>query len=642
METENILSRLSLVKRQGKGQYTALCPCHDDHRPSLAIKEGDKGVVMSCPVCGADGKAVMQALGLDVRELFYQPAQAQRLPQKPRGEEYLYSDVLKKERFYVWNAQKQGYDKAFCWYHKEQGEWKKGKGEGQPPLYKWQNINWARRHGKTVYIVEGEKDVNTLTQKLRLPAVCSPHGAGRGRLEKKWLSDYNRLFEGADVAILADNDKPGRELARHIARQLLPYARSVKLPDLSFEWEGLKEKGDITDIFESDTPIPGKTLAETVALRLGSLTLTTPCVTPEQPGEQKETEPEQEKQAGSKSKYIRLSEVESTAAEWLWYPYIPRGKITLMTADPGTGKTFLSLYLASQVSTGRPFYGETEYREPAAVVYQTAEDGISDTIKPRLEPMRPNFENIYIFNEEREALSLSSERIEEIMRDLSPSLMIFDPLQAYLGAAVDMHRANEVRPVLGRIAHLAEKYRCAVLFIMHNSKSSQPTALHRALGSVDIPAVARSMIMLGDDPESPGCKLMCHEKSSLAAHGKSIRFAIEPHLGGITFSGYSDLKASDMLSPHCDTRKKASPKRDALCDAILELFGEEDSIEVESIDDLCDRLGCSQATLYRAKRELGIKSTRKGYSKEHASIWIKPDIDFAFDDIPNSEEDDVE
>ena len=176
------------------------------------------------------------------------------------------------------------------------------------------------------------------------------------------------------------------------------------------------------------------------------------------------------------TKYIRLSGVQSAKTEWLWYPYIPLGKITLMTADPGTGKTFFSLYLTSAVSTGNTFFVQYSCQiiEPKTAIYQTAEDGIADTIKPRLEPMKPNFNNIVVIDETQEPLSLSNyEEIEQAMKDLKPALMIFDPLQAYLGAEVDMHRANEVRPVLSHIGHLAEKYKCAVIFIMHNSKMVQ-------------------------------------------------------------------------------------------------------------------------------------------------------------------------
>ena len=610
MQLDELLIHFSGVKRlSGSGHFLALCPCHSDHKPSLDIKSGDKGIVMSCPVCGANGKAVMQALGLDVRELFYEQRQSRQ--EKPPSVEYLYSDTLKKTRFYTWDAKKQQYSKAFCWYHMENGAWTKGKGSEQPPLYKQDNIQWAVSHGKTLYIAEGEKDVDTLTQKLHLPAVCSPHGAGQGRLENKWRAEYNALFQGADVAILADNDEAGKALANHIAAQLLPVAKSVKLPDLAFEWQDLKPKGDITDIYEAQTPRPNKTIAETVKLKLEALTVTTPAFTAEK----------------QPSKYIRLSDVESTETKWLWYPYIPLGKITLMTADPGTGKTFLALYLTAQVSTGRPFYGESAYHAPAVAVYQTAEDGVADTIKPRLEPMRPDFKNIYVFNEEKESLSLSSEHVERIMQDLHPKLLIFDPLQAYLGADVDMHRANEVRPVLGRIGHLAEKYGCAVVFIMHNSKASQSKALYRALGSIDIPAVARSMLSLGNNPDKPGGKIMCHEKSSLSAHGKSVLFEIAPQYGGIVFTGFSDLTADDILSRRSENRSKPSAQRDAVCADILDMFRENNRLEFDSIKELCAHLECSRNTLYRARDELQIESTTTGYGKNKKTVWTLPEAD---------------
>ena len=610
MQLNELLTHFYGVKQlSGSGHYAALCPCHSDHKPSLDICEKDGKILMTCPVCGADGRAVMQAVGLNVRELFYEQRQSKQ--EKPQSVDYLYSDTLKKTRYYTWNATKNQYDKAFCWYHMANGAWTKGKGSEQPPLYKQKNIRWAIDHGKTLYIAEGEKDVDTLTKRLHLPAVCSPHGAGQGKLESKWRADYNALFAGADVAILADNDEAGKALAQHIAAQLLPFAKSVRLPDLAFEWENLKPKGDITDIYEAQTPLPNKTLAETVRFKLGVLTDTTAALTaPKQP-----------------SKYTRLSDVESTVTQWLWYPYIPLGKITLMTADPGTGKTFLALYLAAQVSAGRPFFGESAYREPAVAVYQTAEDGIADTIKPRLEPMRPNFDNIYVFNEEKESLSLSSEHVEEIMQDLHPKLLIFDPLQAYLGADVDMHRANEVRPVLGRIGHLAEKYGCAVVFIMHNSKSSQNKALYRSLGSIDIPAVARSMLLLCNDPDNPGGKIMCHEKSSLAAHGKGVLFEIAPQGGGIVFSGFSDKTADDLLNLRTVSRTKPSAKLSAVCDDILDMFGESSRLEFGSIKELCDHLECSRNTLYRARDELQIQSSKIGFGKDNKIVWTLPEAD---------------
>lgn len=630
MKTSDLLSHLIGVKQVGREHWLALCPCHDDHRPSLDVAVKNGKTLIYCPVCGADGVRVTEALGLNARNLFENqrpvqnnpqrpqnspqrpqnsPQRPQNNPQRPRNVDYFYSPVLKKTRFYTFDSQKQAFKKSFCWYHKTEKGWEKGLPKGAdgrsiaPPLYHRELLTVARERGKRVYICEGEKDVETLIG-LGFLAVCSPHGAGRGKLESKWTADYSAAFEGLEAVILPDNDEAGQNLARYIANQILPVAKSVRVPDLTKEWDTLPEKGDITDVLETETPIKGKTVAETVAFRLEALTDCTP----------------EYKAPRESSPFICLSDVETAKTDWLWYPYIPLGKITLMTADPGTGKTFMALYLAAQTSRGAPFYGTNDaWREPANVVYQTAEDGIADTIKPRLEPMKPRFENIFVFDESKKSLSLSDENIERIMQELHPRLMVFDPLQAYLGADVDMHRANEVRPVLGHIGHLAEKYNCAVIFIMHHSKATQNAALHRALGSMDIPAVARSMLILAKNPE--GGKLMCHEKSSLAKHGQSICFDIAPHSGGIIFSGFSELKADDVLNLRPEPKKKPAPKRDELCEKILEMFGEEKEIEVPTRQELCERLGCSGATLKRAKAELGIKTIRKGYSDKAVHYW---------------------
>ena len=608
MRINELLTHFGGVKKlSGRGHYLALCPCHDDHQPSLDIKEGNKGVVMSCPVCGADGQRVMQALGLSVGELFYE--QRQSRPPKPESVEYHYSDEIKKTRFYVWDEKKRAWSKSFCWYNLLNGKWEKGKGSKPLPLYKQANIEWAKQRGKTLYIAEGEKDVDTLTEKLRLPAVCSPHGAAKGKLEGKWSPEYSKLFKDSDVAVIADNDEAGRAFAGYVAAQLLPFTKQVKLLDLNVEWDDLPEKGDITDVYESEKPTDNLSAAEHAAFRLEALASVskpfTPDIKPEATG------------------YIRLSDVESSATKWLWYPYIPLGKITLLTADPGTGKTFFALYLAAQVSTGKPFYGDIKQREAGIAVYQTAEDGIADTIKPRLEPMFPNFDNIYVIDESSRGLSLSDKRIEQMMEELHPSLLIFDPLQAYIGAAVDMHRANEVRPILARIGQLAERYNCAVIFIMHLSKSSQRSAMLRTYGSIDIPAVSRSMLTLVNDPDEPDGKLICHEKSSLAKHGKSIRFKISPQRGGVEFHGYSELRADDVLDNR--GKQRSSAKFDDLCDDILDLFGDGDSLEIGGINELCRRLKCSTHTLYKAQKYLNIESKTAGFGKDRRTIWTLPD-----------------
>lgn len=605
----DIVSRFQNPKPNGSNSFMVRCPCHNDSTQSLCISEDNGKILINC-FAGCKSEDIIKAAGLSMRDLFQAPQQSYR-PPKPEQVTYNYSDRLRKIRFYPkFDEKKRKWIKSFYWQYKDNnGVWQKGRGGINPPLYRQDILNNAAAND-TVYIVEGEKDADTMNSKINLPAVSAPDGASKGDKGKKWDKRFNALFKDLNVCIIPDNDEAGKNFASLVADELLPIAKSVKILDLCREWD-ISEKEDITDIYEREQPNKGKTVAQTVKFKLEVIKDLTRAY----------------EKVIDMSHYIKLSDVESKTTEWLWYPYIPLGKITLMTADPGTGKTFLALYLAAQVSTGRPFYGEGNYTAGQNVVYQTAEDGIADTIKPRLEPMRPNFENIFIYNEESESLSLSSDRVEKIMQDLHPALMIFDPLQAYLGADVDMHRANEVRPVLGRIGHLAEKYNCAVVFIMHNSKMSQNSALHRALGSIDIPAVARSMLILGKDSENSNRKIICHEKSSLAPNGKSIAFEIDVSKGGVLFCGYSDLKADDILNMRSGARNKASVRKDEVTEKLIELFGEKDYIKFKNVEELYEKLDCKKSTLYSAKKDLEIQSYVSGYSQNKCTYWLMPDVD---------------
>ncbi len=583
MTINDLLPLLRNVKG-GSGQYSACCPAHEDGHASLSISENDGKILLNCHA-GCSVEEITGALGLTPSDLFHD-TRTSSAPADPT--EYIYHDnegkpILKKLRYP---------NKAFCWYYMtDSGGWTKGRNKIEPPLY---NQYQCRQYDK-IYIVEGEKDVQTL-QSLGKCAVSLPDGA-----KSKWKDSYTEYFKDKTVAILPDNDEPGRAYAEMIVKNISEVA-TVKIIDLKVVWDDMPEHGDITDYinrFGEDA--------------FGAVTELA-----------NKTEPER-----AESGIITLDDVESRETQWLWYPYIPLGKITLLTADPGTGKTFFSLYIAAVTSTGRPFFGQTEHREPMKVIYQTAEDGIADTIKPRLEPMQPNFKNIMFIDETEKTLSLSDNRLEKIVARYRPALIIFDPLQAYLGAKIDMHRANEVRPIMARIGHIAEQYNAAVIFIMHNSKMSQNKAMHRALGTIDIPAVARSMLMMGKDPEDSKQKLICHEKSSLAAHGDTIKLHIDPANGGIVFDGFSDLCADDILNVVSKTRNKPSPKKDEVKELILQILNEGQNIgsaTKKQIETLVYANGYSERTMYNAKSESELQTVQVGYENK-VTWWILPEVD---------------
>lgn len=621
---DSFLSRLDGVKHGSGKQYTAKCPAHDDKHSSLSITEGTDGKILLKCFAGCSAEQIVSSLGLKLSDLFAEPLKPQYNTQysnkynKQCNTQYNTQHTAQNSTQYT-NTSSGGkavvYDytdangnvivkkmrypnKAFCWLHLNPKNQQYDKGRPQnikPLLYN----SFDCKGSEWLYIVEGEKDVDTL-KRYNKAAVSFPDGC-----QSKWYNEYSDYFKNKTVAIIQDNDTPGKEFAERIASKLYKCANSVRVIDLTQIWADMPEKADVTDYLSK---YPNS--IDEVSKLANNTAVWSPKF--------------------DKSKYIRLSEVTSKKTEWLWYPYIPSGKLTILAADPGTGKTFFSLYLAAQTSTGRPFYGQELYNKPGVVVYQTAEDGIADTLKPRLEPMNPNFDNIVVYDESNESLSFSEsyQKIEDIMQDLHPKLMIFDPLQAYLGADVDMHRANEVRPVMRKIGDLAEKYKCAVLLIMHNNKNTSAQALYRALGSIDITAIVRSQLIMAKDPNSEsGGIILCHEKSSLARHGQSILFEIDPERHGIVWNGFSNLTADDVLTVRKGTKTRSSEKKDTVTEHLLELFGNDIFIAFQNINELCTEMHCSKNTLYRARDELNLQSCSIGFGNGKRAFWLLPGVD---------------
>lgn len=225
-------------------------------------------------------------------------------------------------------------------------------------------------------------------------------------------------------------------------------------------------------------------------------------------------------------KLIKLSEVESQEIEWLWYPFIPYGKITIVQGDPGDGKTTMILNLAAKLSKGESIDAGVTNKEPMTVIYQTAEDGLSDTVKPRLEQAGANCENVVIIDESEKSLTMIDERIEQALIETKAKLLILDPIQGYLGSKVDINRANEAREMTKKIGMLAEKYKCAVVFIGHMNKGGGSKAAYRGMGSVDFFAVARSVLLVGRINGEPDLRAVVQIKNNLAPFGNSKAFAL--------------------------------------------------------------------------------------------------------------------
>lgn len=275
MKLQEIISYFRNPKPNGYNSFMVTCPCHNDSTQSLCISEDNGKILLNC-FAGCRAEDITRAIGLSMRDLFQAPQQSNK-PPKPASIEYRYSDRLKKIRFYKWTNGK--WQKSFCWQHKDNnGSWQKSRGGINPPLYN-QELLSNTAADNTVYIVEGEKDADTMTDKVGLLAVSAPDGATKGSKGKKWDSRFTPLFKDLNVAIIPDNDEAGKNFASLVANELLTVAHSVKVLDLCTEWENLKEKGDITDIYENEQPSRNKTVAQTVKYKIEALKDCTTAVT---------------------------------------------------------------------------------------------------------------------------------------------------------------------------------------------------------------------------------------------------------------------------------------------------------------------------------------------------------------------------
>lgn len=304
----------------------------------------------------------------------------------------------------------------------------------------------------------------------------------------------------------------------------------------------------------------------------------------------------------SNLKLINMQDIEVEAISWLWYPFIPYGKVTIIQGDPGEGKTTLVLQIIARLTKGESIINENA-NPPINVIYQTAEDGLSDTIKPRLLAANADCSKVLVIDDKDTPLTMRDIRLEKAIAETSAKLVVLDPIQGFLGADVDMHRANEIRPIMKHIAELAGKYKCAVILIGHMNKCSVGKSAYRGLGSIDFQAAARSVLIVGRIKDEPETRVVCQTKSSLAPEAKAVAFRLSEE-NGFEWIGEYDVTADDLLS---GTAK--GTKKQAAMDFLENLLAD-GQISQKEIIELARQKGISDKTLRNAKDELKIKSKR--------------------------------
>ena len=294
--------------------------------------------------------------------------------------------------------------------------------------------------------------------------------------------------------------------------------------------------------------------------------------------------------------------------------HIPFGKLTIIQGNPGEGKTYFAMRLAAACTNRKPLPG-METLEPFNIIYQTAEDGLGDTVKPRLMEADADLERVLVIDDRDTPLTLADERIARAIRENNARLVIIDPMQAFLGADVDMNRANEVRPIFRSLGDIAQATGCAIVLIGHLNKAAGTQSTYRGLGSIDITAAVRSLLFIGKLKDSPTTRVLIHEKSSLAPPGQSLAFSLGDEKG-FEWIGAYDITADELLAG-TDTAKTESKTAQAQM-LILELLADGKRMPSAELEKAVNERGISSRTMRTAKSRIGDRLV----TEKDGTAWV--------------------
>lgn len=472
MKIEDFVDKLENVTARGGG-YMARCPSHEDRKASLSVDEGEKGIVVNCHA-GCTPLAVVNAMGLEMRDLFYDSGSYER-DGSPRSTDivatYVYTDAAGSPLFEVVRFKPKDFRQRLV----GSDEWGL-KGLANKPLFHLPQLLKADP-GDPVFVVEGEKDVLAL-ERAGAVATTSVGGAG------KWDRNYSHHLRGRRVLVVADKDEPG-----------MKHAIQVR--------DSLEDVADVTVVQAkvgkdaSDHLAAGGTLTDfiVVPVGLGGLTLT------------------------------RFDTIEEENISWVpgWEKFIPFAGLTSLVGMPGVNKSTLSARIVADVT-----------RAGRQAMICAGEDAIAQVVRPRLAAAGADLSRVMLVGGDgkhvvfpRDAEALMKNAIKEDV-----GVVLIDPIDAHLDFAVASNAYNNpvIRTALAPLAELAGAANAAVILVGHPNKNRGSDPMMRAGGSIGIPGAARSALMMGNHPQHPesaGYRVLASYKRNWTEPPQARQFEVE-------------------------------------------------------------------------------------------------------------------
>lgn len=639
---DSILSKLPDARPNSSG-WMARCPAHDDERASLSVAVGDDGRALVHCHAGCTPEAIVSAMGLKLADLM--PGDNGQLHSSRRAKSKVKaktSDGRRKNASTVYATAEDaiaqlerahGPHSAVWTYRDAAGEpvgmvvrWDTDAGKDIRPVSKTAT-GWAvegmreprplyqlpellARPDERVYVTEGEKATDAAAS-IGLLATTSPHGA-----ESAGKADWWPLA-GREVVILPDNDEAGRGYARAVTSILVkmdPVLR-VKIVELP----GLPPKGDIYDWLEAHDA----TEPDALQTHLGQLV--------------DAASPIDASEVLGGPILTCLADVKPVEVRWLWPGRVPLGRITLLVGRPGEGKSLLTTYMASRVTTGSP-WADAAACPKGSVILISAEDDAADTIRPRLDAHHADAKRVHLLSMVRKiGTDGGRQDVMFTLADLASleaalrkcpdcRLIVIDPIGSFLGVKTDAHRDNEVRGVLAPIAKLAEKHGVAVVVVAHRRKSAGGFADDLALGSRAFTGIARAVWHLTRDGENKPRRLLLPGKNNLAPEGNGLAFTIIGNPPTVAWERDPVAMTADdaLMTENGNPEKKPGPKPEARNQAAewLQYLLRDGPVPSARIKEEVKEAGYVWRTVHRAKDELGIKPYREQFGG--AWMWKLP------------------